>query len=419
MAKEQVNIVFSADSAQARKLFEEISNGLDKVGKKVQNQSKQMEGFGGSFARVAAGYAGVTKLSGYFTQALANETKALHDRADAWEKYQGGMDKIRGEGGLSAGMAESFRGAVAGATQFAAVDTATAQSVAQQMLEDKFAPDSITGGGLNAMLKGIVAINARGEGGDPKNLSKSIANVMQTLGRSPTQGGVESTIADLHGLMNATGMDLGGAEGLLSSMARINTPKKAKILAQRGLTPGQIDVNALGIGPAGKNLAAALEGMTESDQAAYLSRLIGDEGATAFMRGKSEFASGRVSSAMGDVERDFSSLSSGPMADLRRNRAAREQALGRNGELDAQFRDALQSRDQEYSQGNILQRGINLMRPAADPILTAIFGDQFKKDTIKDAERYHNSIRVEIVNPNGGRADGRVRSDKNLQGLNN
>lgn len=416
MAKEQVNIVFSADSAQARKLFEEISSGLDKVGQKTKPATKGFVDLEGALVSTAAKYLSFAAAVQTATKFLNQETEAINKRADAFERIQPGFDKIRAEGGLSAGMADRFRGTIANATQFASVDTATAQGVAQQMLEDRFSPDAIQGGGLNAMLKGIVAINARGEGGDPKNLSKSIANVMQTLGRSPTQGGVESTIADLHGLMNATGMDLGGAEGLLSSMARINTPKKAKILAQRGLTPGQLDVNSLGIGPAGKNLAAALEGMTESEQAAYLSRLIGDEGATAFIRGKAEFASGRVSSAAGDVERDFAIGTTGTSASLRRSRAMREQGLASKGAEDAYYRETVETLKEKYAQGGFLDRAAGLALGVVPEALQKKFADP--DAMIMEAHEYRRSLKVEITSQNNVRATGKVRGTQRLAPLN-
>jgi len=227
MAKEQVNIVFSADSAQARALFEEIAKGSEKVGQKTKTAAKGFVDLEGAIGSVVGKYLTFAAVIQTVTRYLNQETEAINKRADAYERIQPGFDKIRGEGGLSAAMAGKFRGAVANATQFAAVDTATAQGVAQQMLEDRFSPDSITGGGLNAMLKGIVAVNARGEGGDPKQLAKQLANIMQTLGRAPTTGNVESTVADLHGLMNATGLDMGGAEGLITSMSRASKPRMA------------------------------------------------------------------------------------------------------------------------------------------------------------------------------------------------
>lgn len=415
MAKEQVNIVFSADSAQARKLFEEMANGLDKVGKKVQQQSKQMESFGGSMVKMAVSYGVVSKASQLFSQLLDQETQALGRRADAFEKLQTGFDKMRAEGGLTAGQAGMLKGAIGSATQMAAVDAGTATSVAQQMLEDKFSAGDIAGGGLNAMLKGIVAVNARGEGGDPKQLAKQFANIMQTLGRSPTTGNVESTVADLHGLMNATGLDMGGAEGLITSMSRASKPRMAKALKSVGLTPGQIDPNTLGIGAAGQNLANAIAGMGDSEQSAFLSRVLGDEGATAFMRGRSEFRSGAVRSGAADVERDFRIGTTGTMADLRRDRAAREMDLANRGELDAQYRDALAARDQRFSQGGLVDRALNVFRPIMDPALAAVVGDKFKRDTI-DTER---KMRIELTTPNGSRVDGRTRGTKNLNGLNN
>lgn len=318
---EQVTIQFSANTAEAKQLFESLDSGFKKAGDSAERMSKR-----GIASMVD--YASAINMATSAVQALAQaEEQARSQRANS----AFGLDKLTkpvlGEGGFTGGDAAAVKNAITGAVLRSGQDPNLVASIAQQLAEENV--DIV--GGLNPTLDAVLKVNAGHEKGDPKAIVKAMAGLLRTRGLSVNAGNIEAQGQQLYDYLNASGSDLGGAMGVFTSLAQAGGSRTGPALLKKlGLKPEDVDVGRIGMQQVLDNLLGSGAGMSPNERQGVFARLVGDDGAARLQQYAGRGV--RLGSGRAAAERDLGIATSGIAADRHRADMQEQLKLAESGE---------------------------------------------------------------------------------------
>lgn len=227
MAKEQVQIVFSADANQARQLFAEMSSGMNRIGQQTEKSTKQVDMIGISFAKMAA--AGATAWR-TLTVAIERHNEELRKAADNSRTYEEVITRILNQAGLGGG----DRGRISAATNAVALRNRLGReqtgAAITQLISSGFDPGEVMaeGGSADVFIRMMHAMNASGIEQDPRDLALAASKFLRGTGQPLDARGLQGLSAPLFNLFRNTNLQAAHLQNL--------GPVSAS-LTQRGISP--------------------------------------------------------------------------------------------------------------------------------------------------------------------------------------
>lgn len=413
MAKENVQIVFSANTEQVRALFAEISKGADRVAQSTNQASSSLDMMGnvfGSLRRVAQAYGDVL---------TTNIEKQKEFNRLARERIEGGQS-LAIEGGLSAADERSINASIdAIAQRRAAPNREFVRQIAEELLQVGMAPQQITGGGLESSLKILQGFNEAKPGGNGATLTRQLVANMQNLGIPLTPQNMESAAVQFNEIKQLTGLEFGPASKILEGMARIGkSPRSVKALGGLGITPEQIDPARVGIPDALRTLFDKTSGMSENQRDAMFARLFGGDEATGLARmfaKRGEIRGGDMAA----FQRDAARASRGTAADARSADIALQTAQANRGQVNIEtMMTELEAMDTAAGQSPARVGAQNMLRR----FLNAVYGqeegrDMLQSELIERRKERQGLNKIQIELPNKTRVPGVIKATENLEGM--
>lgn len=468
MAKENVEIVFSANTEQARALFSEMRKGLDGVSQTAMKSSQSVDGLEGSLGRLVSRYSLLAGGITLATQAIARHNEELRKSADSSRHLEEIVNRIANQAGLPRGTELGVKKRVFEMARATGTSNQQAGAAIEQLVSSgfDFRETSAAGGSGEVFLQMIGALNQSGRGQDPRMLAESVSKFFQGTGQAKNAESMKRFAPQLFNLFMGTNIqaqhmgDLGpvaasltargisptdqlatmsmladimpasvGATGFSSIAGRVGSagsqPEVQRGLKMMGLQAGDVDmvgesfldvIGRIRGGVAGmpaEQRASAMRLVAGQEQLKVLESLTANLDEVQRRRGMM----GGTQAYETAVRRNLGSIGAMESATTAMEEYYGSETYGRDARLNEVLkrRAYLRARVQGYKTGTpILTEGAGYVGEAIEKVAPGQFLREFESQggTAKDI-----TGEIKVILPNKTRVPGVIKATENLEGM--
>lgn len=232
MAKENVQIVFSANTEQARALFAEIASGQDRIARKTDDTNAKMSATDKALGRVARQWISIEAAVNIATNAIQRHHAEVQKAVDRHRTLEDIANRVATQGGFARGQEGNVGRMVADVARRNRVDVSSAGSAVEQLISSGFnANEALARGGSGDEFLGMLhAINATGRGQDPRSLALAMSKFLTGTGQQLNARSVRGLGQPLFNLFQGTNIQAQHLE---------NLGPVAASLTNRGMSPNE------------------------------------------------------------------------------------------------------------------------------------------------------------------------------------
>lgn len=232
MAKEQVQIVFSANTEQARAIYDAIAKGQRKVGEETDKVNSKFGKTDGALAGMLSRWVSIGAAIGVATQALNRYHAEVEKAADKSRTLEDIAIRVSTQGGFARGEEGRVGQMVADLARRNRFDVPQAGAAVEQLISSGFNAREVLaeGGSGDEFVRMLHAINASGRDQNPRDLALAISKFLTGTGQPLNAQSVRGLGVPLFNLFQGTNIQ---AQHLQ------NLGPVAASLKNRGMSPNE------------------------------------------------------------------------------------------------------------------------------------------------------------------------------------
>lgn len=232
MAKETVQIVFSADTQQARALFQELATGQNKLGQETEKTNSRLSASDKALNSLVGRWFSVAAAVNVATQAITRHNAEIDKAAGRHRELEDIAIRVATQGGFARGEEGRVGQMVADLARRNRVGVGQAGTAVEQLISSGFKAQEVLaeGGSGDAFVRMLHAINASGRDQDPRSLALAVSKFLTGTGQQLNAQSVQGLATPLFNLFQGTNIQAQHLE---------NLGPVAASLRNRGMSPNE------------------------------------------------------------------------------------------------------------------------------------------------------------------------------------